>query len=109
MAQCGGVSCRTAAKRGSGMSADVLVPTPPAGAPAKARRFSLPILLILLAGGLVVLAAVRAVTGAEDITSSGAVRAALQSAVPIGLAGLGGLWSERAGVINIGLEGELIL
>jgi simple sugar transport system permease protein len=65
--------------------------------------------LLVIAGGLVALAAVRAVTGATDLTSSGAVRAALQSAVPIGLAGLGGLWAERAGVVNIGLEGQMIL
>src|SRR5689334_23657744 len=92
------------------MSAEaVLTPTPAAGTPRKGRRFSLPILLLVIAAGLVLLAAVRAVTGADDITSSGAVRAALQSAVPIGLAGLGGLWAERAGVVNIGLEGQMIL
>ncbi|MCX5204642.1 ABC transporter permease [Streptomyces sp. NBC_00237] len=72
-------------------------------------RLSFPMVLLIIAGGLVALSAVRAITGAQDITAAGQIGAALSMAVPIGLAGLGGLWAERAGVVNIGLEGMMIL
>ena len=66
-------------------------------------------LLIAIALGLVALSAVRTLSGADDLTSAGTIGAALSLAVPIGMAGLGGLWAERAGVVNIGLEGMMIL
>ena len=60
-------------------------------------------------GVLLMLSFIRILTGADDLTSAGTVAAAIGLSVPIAMAGLGGLWSERAGVVNIGLEGMLIL
>ncbi|MBZ5740228.1 ABC transporter permease [Nocardioides mangrovi] len=64
-------------------------------------------LVLLLA--VVGLSLVRIFTGADDISAANTLRAAILSACPILLAGMGGLWSERAGVVNIGLEGQMLL
>ena len=47
--------------------------------------------------------------GAGRLTSGPVSGAMLRWSVPILLAGLGGLYSERAGIVNIGLEGMMIL
>jgi len=84
-------------------------PGEPQAQPTRRFRLTTPYVLLGLAVLIVLFSIVSAITGANDLTSGGTIGAAIALAVPLAMTGLGGLWAERAGVVNIGLEGQMLL
>jgi simple sugar transport system permease protein len=91
------------------MTATATIPEEQAAAPGSWWASRRNRLIVIAVASWLGVCLVRVLLDANDLTSSTALRAAIRTGVPVFLAGMGGLFAERCGVVNIGLEGMMIL
>ena len=94
------------------MTAATVDPARPNGTTVKQRGalvpgWARPMLLVGFA--LLMMATCRSLITADGLSSPGTFSTALGLAMPVAVAGLGGLICERAGIVNIALQGMMIM
>ena len=65
--------------------------------------------MLLVGFALLMMATCRSLITADGLSSPGTFSTALGLAMPVAVAGLGGLICERAGIVNIALQGMMIM